>query len=187
MREATLITRPNPAAFIAPIAARVVWKAAPRLSAWIGDADAVYRYSGSDFDPFPWIPALFGLRQRLQDELGDRHQRAGVAGRDRGLRMAVLDLLDRHAHGRILFAAQRNLHRVVHGHHLAGGHHGGALVHEPLQGLGQAHQQQVHVGMPLQQAPAGRQGDGGTVVAAHAVNGKGDHACKQKGPRLLMA
>lgn len=41
----------------------------PRLSAWIGDADAVYRYSGSDFEPHPWIPALVGLRQRLQDEL----------------------------------------------------------------------------------------------------------------------
>ena len=41
----------------------------PRLSAWIGDADAVYRYSGSDFEPYPWIPALIGLRQRLQDEL----------------------------------------------------------------------------------------------------------------------
>jgi alkylated DNA repair dioxygenase AlkB len=42
----------------------------PRLSAWIGDEDAVYRYSGSDFEPHPWIPALIGLRQRLQDGLG---------------------------------------------------------------------------------------------------------------------
>ncbi|WP_334180176.1 alpha-ketoglutarate-dependent dioxygenase AlkB [Pseudoxanthomonas sp.] len=41
----------------------------PRLSAWIGDADAVYRYSGTDFEPHPWIPALTGLRERLQDEL----------------------------------------------------------------------------------------------------------------------
>lgn len=42
----------------------------PRLSAWIGDADAVYRYSGADFLPHPWTPALSGLRARLQDALG---------------------------------------------------------------------------------------------------------------------
>lgn len=40
----------------------------PRLSAWIGDPDAVYRYSGADFRPHPWIDALTALRQRLQDE-----------------------------------------------------------------------------------------------------------------------
>ncbi|WP_028916504.1 alpha-ketoglutarate-dependent dioxygenase AlkB [Pseudoxanthomonas sp. J35] len=42
----------------------------PRLSCWIGDADAVYRYSGSRFVPHPWTPALAGLRARLQEELG---------------------------------------------------------------------------------------------------------------------
>ncbi len=42
----------------------------PRLSAWVGDADAVYRYSGADFRPHPWTAALSGLRARLQDELG---------------------------------------------------------------------------------------------------------------------
>ena len=44
----------------------------PRLSAWIGDADAVYRYSGTDFTPHPWTAALSGLRLRLQDELDTR-------------------------------------------------------------------------------------------------------------------
>jgi alkylated DNA repair dioxygenase AlkB len=44
----------------------------PRLSAWIGDADAVYRYSGADFVPHPWTPALSALRLRLQDELDVR-------------------------------------------------------------------------------------------------------------------
>lgn len=42
----------------------------PRLSAWIGDAEAVYRYSGADFLPHPWTAALIGVRARLQDELG---------------------------------------------------------------------------------------------------------------------
>jgi alkylated DNA repair dioxygenase AlkB len=40
--------------------------AAPRLSCWIGDADAVYRYSGTRFEPHPWTPACAELRARLQ-------------------------------------------------------------------------------------------------------------------------
>ena len=46
--------------------------ASPRLSCWIGDADAAYRYSGTRFEPRPWSPALAGLRDRLVAELGDR-------------------------------------------------------------------------------------------------------------------
>ena len=42
----------------------------PRLSAWIGDADAVYRYSGTAFTPLAWTEALSALRLRLQAELG---------------------------------------------------------------------------------------------------------------------
>jgi len=42
----------------------------PRLSSWIGDAQAHYRYSGADFVPHPWPPALQPLRQRLQAERG---------------------------------------------------------------------------------------------------------------------
>lgn len=43
--------------------------ASPRLSCWIGDADAAYRYSGTRFLPHPWLPALLPLRERLQGEL----------------------------------------------------------------------------------------------------------------------
>jgi len=42
----------------------------PRLSSWIGDAQAHYRYSGADFVSRPWPPALQPLRQRLRAELG---------------------------------------------------------------------------------------------------------------------
>src|SRR5690606_4850093 len=42
----------------------------PRLSCWIGDPDAVYRYSGSSFVPRPWSSGLAALRERLQQELG---------------------------------------------------------------------------------------------------------------------
>jgi alkylated DNA repair dioxygenase AlkB len=39
--------------------------AAPRLSSWVGDADAVYRYSGTRFVPHAWTPALAQLRDVL--------------------------------------------------------------------------------------------------------------------------
>lgn len=44
--------------------------ASPRLSCWIGDPGAHYRYSGTRFAPRPWHPALSSLRHRLQRELG---------------------------------------------------------------------------------------------------------------------
>ena len=44
--------------------------ASPRLSCWIGDPEAVYRYSGTVFVPHPWPPSLRALRTRLQAELG---------------------------------------------------------------------------------------------------------------------
>ncbi|CAD7735814.1 hypothetical protein LMG31886_36650 [Xanthomonas hydrangeae] len=42
----------------------------PRLSSWIGDAEASYRYSGTRFAPQPWLEALQSVRTRLQDETG---------------------------------------------------------------------------------------------------------------------
>lgn len=45
---------------------------APRLSCWVGDACAVYRYSGMRFAPNPWTPTLSTLRARLSDLLGTR-------------------------------------------------------------------------------------------------------------------
>ncbi|MFW3174806.1 alpha-ketoglutarate-dependent dioxygenase AlkB [Xanthomonas phaseoli] len=42
----------------------------PRLSSWIGDADASYRYSGTRFAPQPWLDALQPVRARLQAETG---------------------------------------------------------------------------------------------------------------------
>jgi alkylated DNA repair dioxygenase AlkB len=37
----------------------------PRLSSWIGDADAVYTYSGTCFTPRAWTPACAALRDRI--------------------------------------------------------------------------------------------------------------------------
>ena len=44
----------------------------PRLSAWIGDADATYRYSGTRFVPHPWSPSLQVLRDRVAEACGAR-------------------------------------------------------------------------------------------------------------------
>lgn len=38
----------------------------PRLSCWIGDAGAVYAYSGTRFEPRAWTPALAELRELLR-------------------------------------------------------------------------------------------------------------------------
>lgn len=37
----------------------------PRLSSWVGDADAVYTYSRTRFEPHPWTPALAALRDAV--------------------------------------------------------------------------------------------------------------------------
>ncbi len=42
----------------------------PRLSCWMGDPQAAYRYSGVRFTPVPWLPALAAVRERLQLETG---------------------------------------------------------------------------------------------------------------------
>ncbi|PWK88472.1 alpha-ketoglutarate-dependent dioxygenase AlkB family protein [Fulvimonas soli] len=44
----------------------------PRLSCWIGDADAHYAYSGTRFDPHPWPPVLVALRGRVEQACGAR-------------------------------------------------------------------------------------------------------------------
>jgi alkylated DNA repair dioxygenase AlkB len=45
---------------------------APRLSCWIGDAGAVYTYSGVRFEPRPWTPTTAILRDDLAARLGLR-------------------------------------------------------------------------------------------------------------------
>lgn len=46
---------------------------APRLSCWIGDTDAIYRYSGRTFTPHPWTPALTELREYLLAQCGESY------------------------------------------------------------------------------------------------------------------
>ena len=44
------------------------WVDSPRLSCWIGDPQARYRYSGAEFVPHPWPPVLQAVRERLRAE-----------------------------------------------------------------------------------------------------------------------
>lgn len=43
----------------------------PRLSAWYGDADADYSYSGKRLQPLPWTPLLSELRHRVEAHVAD--------------------------------------------------------------------------------------------------------------------
>ena len=40
--------------------------ASPRLSAWYGDPDAHYRYSGLSLEPRPWLPSILALKTRVE-------------------------------------------------------------------------------------------------------------------------
>ena len=120
-------------------------------------------------------------RQHLQHEAGDRHQGAGVAGRDRGLGVAGLDQIDRHPHRRVLLAAQRVGRRLVHFDDLAGHLHAQAVTelgqqrrHERLQRIGTADQNGRGIGIGPQVGRRGRHRDRRAVVAAHAVDGNRD-------------
>lgn len=42
----------------------------PRRTAWYGDSEAVYTYSGLRNEPMPWLPSLLELRGRLAAERG---------------------------------------------------------------------------------------------------------------------
>lgn len=43
---------------------------APRLSCWIGDPHAMYRYSGALFEPEPWLDALRPVRDAVSGAAG---------------------------------------------------------------------------------------------------------------------
>ncbi|MDR2013311.1 MAG: alpha-ketoglutarate-dependent dioxygenase AlkB [Rhodanobacter sp.] len=70
-------------AFLAALRTEIRWEqhrlklfgreiGAPRLSCWIGDAGAVYTYSGARFEPRPWTPTTATLRDELAARLGLR-------------------------------------------------------------------------------------------------------------------
>ncbi len=44
----------------------------PRLTAWYGDAQAVYRYSGKQYQPLPWTALLEELKRTVEGLVGRR-------------------------------------------------------------------------------------------------------------------
>jgi len=42
----------------------------PRLTAWYGDAGAVYKYSGVSFDPLPWTEELLFIKSKAEGLAG---------------------------------------------------------------------------------------------------------------------
>jgi alkylated DNA repair dioxygenase AlkB len=44
----------------------------PRLTAWYGDEDARYEYSGLALDPLPWTPRLLAMKESVEDAAASR-------------------------------------------------------------------------------------------------------------------
>jgi alkylated DNA repair dioxygenase AlkB len=44
----------------------------PRLTAWYGDEDARYEYSGLELDPWPWTPRLLVIKASVERAAGSR-------------------------------------------------------------------------------------------------------------------
>jgi len=79
--DARAITPSRAAGLFVALREQIVWQRhrlklfgreidAPRLSSWIGDADAIYTYSRTRFEPLPWTPVLASLRDELRERLG---------------------------------------------------------------------------------------------------------------------
>ena len=113
----------------------------------------------------------------LEHVARDRHQGAGVASRDAGAGLAVLDQFDRDAHRGILLAAQGHFDRIVHGHHFGGvAHHdtrivcGMVLLEFSAHLVFQADEDQLGVRFVLEECERCRDRHRGAVISAHAVN-----------------
>jgi len=76
-----LFTSQEAAALLGELVERLAWRqehvrlfgeviASPRLTAWYGDAGAVYTYSGLTLEPRPWLAPLVTIKKRVEDELG---------------------------------------------------------------------------------------------------------------------
>jgi len=79
--DASAIEEPRASALFDVLRAEIPWQQhrlllfgkfvdAPRLSCWIGDADAVYTYSRTRFEPLPWTLAVASLRDELRTITG---------------------------------------------------------------------------------------------------------------------
>ncbi|GAB3574299.1 alpha-ketoglutarate-dependent dioxygenase AlkB family protein [Hymenobacter daeguensis] len=81
--DASFLSATEATALLAQLTAETAWEQRairifgqqmpqPRLTAWYGDAEARYAYSGLRWEPRPWSPALSALRQRVEAATGAR-------------------------------------------------------------------------------------------------------------------
>jgi hypothetical protein len=116
--------------------------------------------------------------QHFQDKAGNRHQRTGIAGRNTGIRLALLDQIDRDPHRRVFLVAQRQGRRLVHGDHFAGmaNEHPAdrRIAEKGPNAFGKTDQDHPHVGVPASELQGSRNGHLGAVVPAHAIDGNGN-------------
>lgn len=81
--SAPLLGEPAAAALLATLDAELEWQrptlrlygrehVIPRAQVWMGDPEARYRYSGRQFVPSPWHPAVAELRDRIVATLADQ-------------------------------------------------------------------------------------------------------------------
>jgi alkylated DNA repair dioxygenase AlkB len=74
---ADFLARPQSDAYLAELLDLVDWSqhiirirgrqvASPRLSAWYGDPDAHYSYSGLSLEPRPWLPVILELKRQVE-------------------------------------------------------------------------------------------------------------------------
>ena len=129
----------------------------------------------------------------LSTKRAGRHQRAGVAGADAGIRFARLHQVDRDAHRRVFLLAQRVLRLLVHGDDLrrfadddAIAAARGAVAQQRWMRIAQADQHDAQVGLALQSVERRGHGDRGAVIAPHGVDRDGDRpaAAKRCGRRM---
>jgi len=116
--------------------------------------------------------------QRLEHESRNRHQRAGVAGADAGVRFAALDQVDGDAHGRVLLSAQSQRGRLVHAHCLCRVVHaqmrtrrGVARAQFGIDRFLQTHQNESAMRMGFLEIERGGNDHARAVIASHAIDG----------------
>jgi hypothetical protein len=120
--------------------------------------------------------AMAGLEHKPRN----RHQRAGIAGADAGLRFTALDEIDGDAHRGIFLAAQGVGRRLIHGHDFSRVMHpqpvtggGAGALQFGLDLVLQADQHKITVRIATRPLNSGRHGHAHAVVAAHAIDGNG--------------
>ncbi len=113
---------------------------------------------------------------RVQMEARHRHQRAGIAGGNRDVGLALLHRVDRKPHRRVLAAAAQRLARlVVHADGDVGMDDARGLFQRRIFGellidlLAVAKQQKFAVGMPLQRDGGAGNDDRCADIATHGV------------------